>query len=189
MKPWLLNILACPIDKTHPLEAYFFSWQLDEENLEKQAKEQGSPNTDWNEKYKLLLNQVKDTTINPEAIKKIYDETGSEASKKIYSNAINAIDQLINKNPQKIEDSLKEIDELYRYLNVLEVKEGLLYCTKCHRWYPIGCAVETIPELMPDELREHENEYKWLEKWKEKIPKKILESGLPINLYKKYEKP
>ncbi|MBM3292799.1 hypothetical protein FJY84_09015, partial [Candidatus Bathyarchaeota archaeon] len=71
---------------------------------------------------------------------------------------------------------------LYKYLNVLEVKEGILFCPKCNRWYPVGCAVDTIPELMPDELREKEQELTWLEKWHKKIPEKILKKGQPFNL-------
>ena len=38
MKPWLLNVLACPIDKHHPLEAYFFKWETSDEELEKRLK-------------------------------------------------------------------------------------------------------------------------------------------------------
>ena len=75
-----------------------------------------------------------------------------------------------------------EIDVLNRYLNLIEVDSGLLVCPRCQRWYPIGCAVETIPELMPDELRDRERELNWMEKWRALIPRKVLEEGKPFNL-------
>jgi uncharacterized protein YbaR (Trm112 family) len=74
------------------------------------------------------------------------------------------------------------IDVLYRYLNLIEVEEGLLHCNKCGRWYPIGSAVKTIPELLPDDLRDQERDRAWLQKSKGKIPQKILDEGKPFNL-------
>ncbi len=50
MKPWLLNILACPIDKHHPLEAVFFRWETPEEEIEINADSAGTPSPD-HEKY------------------------------------------------------------------------------------------------------------------------------------------
>jgi uncharacterized protein YbaR (Trm112 family) len=182
MKPWLLNILACPIDKHHPLEAYFFSWETEEAYIEKLASEQGTPNPDLNEKYKLLLKQMKDGTISPNAIKEIKDETDSKLTKQMYLKTIDALNQLVNKKPSTLDNDAKELDALYKYLNVVEVSEGVLFCPICSRWYPIGCAVESIPELMPDELREREKELIWLEKWYKKTPEKILRKGQPYNL-------
>ena len=33
------------------------------------------------------------------------------------------------------------------------VKEGILFCTKCNRYYPI---IDEIPVMLPDELRERQ---------------------------------
>lgn len=181
MKPWLLNILACPIDKHHPLEAYFFSWETEEDSIENLAAEQGTINPDHHERYKLLVKQMKDGTISPDAVKEIKDVTDSKLTKQMYSKTMEALNQLVKKRPPSVEEDSKELDTLYKYLNVLEVKEGVLFCPECNRWYPIGCAVESIPELMPDELREKEKELIWLEKWHKKTPEKILKKGKPFN--------
>jgi uncharacterized protein YbaR (Trm112 family) len=75
-----------------------------------------------------------------------------------------------------------EVDALYRYLNLVEVREGVLVCPECGRWYPIGNNVETIPELMPDDLREREKELDWMRKWEGKIPGETLRKGKPFHL-------
>ncbi len=36
-----------------------------------------------------------------------------------------------------------------------KIIEGYLVCEKCHRWYPI---IDTVPELLPDELRDLKEE-------------------------------
>ncbi|MBM3291562.1 hypothetical protein FJY84_02670, partial [Candidatus Bathyarchaeota archaeon] len=97
MKPWLLNILACPIDKHHPLEAYFLSWESEETQIEKLAAEQGKPNLELNEKYKLLLKQINDGTISPEAIKEIKDDTDSKPSKQMLTKTIEALEKIKKK--------------------------------------------------------------------------------------------
>lgn len=59
------------------------------------------------------------------------------------------------------------------------VKEGILYCDKCFRFYPIK---EEIPILLPDDLREKDKDLEFLNKWKEKIPEYILEKANPWHL-------
>ena len=81
---------------------------------------------------------------------------------------------------------IKEYSEslgfLYQYLNMHEVEEGLIYCQECGRWYPIGCSLVSVPEMLPDNLREKDKELEWLRKWKGKIPEHILKEGKPYNL-------
>ena len=72
--------------------------------------------------------------------------------------------------------------ELYVFVEKDEIEEGLLVCTKCYRWYPI---IETIPHMLPDELRNKDEDLSFMEKWKDKIPAEILEKGLPFNLSSK----
>jgi uncharacterized protein YbaR (Trm112 family) len=60
-----------------------------------------------------------------------------------------------------------------------EVVEGLIFCSKCSRWYPIR---DEIPELLPDELRKEKEDLPFLQKWKKKIPHEILVRGNPFNL-------
>ena len=59
------------------------------------------------------------------------------------------------------------------------VKEGILYCDKCLRFYPIK---EEIPILLPDDLREKDQDLEFLKKWKDKIPEYILEKAEPWHL-------
>jgi len=61
------------------------------------------------------------------------------------------------------------------------VREGVLYCTKCSRYYPI---IDEIPIMLPDELREaqKEKEFEFLRKWQGKIPEKVTKEGRPWHL-------
>jgi uncharacterized protein YbaR (Trm112 family) len=69
-------------------------------------------------------------------------------------------------------NSLKEADEHV-------IVEGILFCTRCFRFYPI---TSEIPILLPDELREKEKDLEFLEKWRDKIPDKVINHGKPYHL-------
>ena len=97
-----------------------------------------------------------------------------KAAATLHAKALN----LIGGKTEKAED----LDTLYSYMNALELAEGLLFCPKCKRWYPIGSAVDGIPELMPDELREAEKDLAWLKKWKKILPDSVLKDGKPFTL-------
>lgn len=62
---------------------------------------------------------------------------------------------------------------------VIIIIEGILYCKKCSRFYPI---IDEIPILLPDDLREKEKEVVFLNKWKNNIPQKILHNAHPWHL-------
>lgn len=186
MKPWLLNILACPIDKHHPLVARFFSWETSQEEIRKIASEAGEPSSHFKKSYKHLAKQMRDGTISPAAMQVVEDLTGSEDSMGLMADAVEAVSRLEQVSDRSEEellrDYLEDIDRLYRFLNLVEVDAGLLVCPECGRWYPIGSAVETIPELLPDELREKDRDLTWLERWRGLIPDSVLERGAPFNL-------
>ena len=59
------------------------------------------------------------------------------------------------------------------------VKEGILFCTKCNRYYPI---IDEIPVMLPDELREKQRDIDFLKKWQGKIPDKVIKQGNPWHL-------
>jgi uncharacterized protein YbaR (Trm112 family) len=61
------------------------------------------------------------------------------------------------------------------------VKEGILFCTKCSRYYPI---IDEIPIMLPDELRERRKtqDIEFLRKWQSKIPDKVIRQGNPWHL-------
>lgn len=188
MKPWLLNILACPIDKHHPLNARFFTFETSMEEIHKIVSEAGEPSSHLRKNYRHLAKQLKDGTISPLAIKAIEDLASSEEVKRLHVAASEAMDRLKQASELSEQELLREypheVDALYRFLNLIEVDKGLLVCPKCWRWYPIGSAVETIPELLPDDLRERERDLAWLERWKKLVPNNVLEEGKPFNLGK-----
>jgi len=188
MKPWLLNILACPIDKHHPLDARLFSWETSEEEMRKIASEAGEPSPHFRKNYGHLAKQLLDGTISSPALRAIRDVTGSRDSTGLLAGAVEAVGRLEGASDRSEEELLRDfpadIDTLYRFLNLVEVDAGLLACPECDRWYPIGSAVESIPELLPDDLRERERDLAWLERWREQTPASVLERGKPFNLGK-----
>ena len=64
-------------------------------------------------------------------------------------------------------------------INENVIKEGVLFCSQCSRFYPI---IEEIPVMLPDELRDKEEDIQFLQKWHEKIPSKIIKNGHPWHL-------
>ncbi len=186
MKPWLLNILACPIDKHHPLEAHFFTWETSEEEIKKNADNARTPSSEHGINYKQLAKQLTDGTISPPAIKNITDSSESQSSKSLLTGALNAIAEIGGTSDKSEKELLDEhpqdIDALNRYLHLLEVDAGLLVCPECGRWFPIGSAVETIPEMLPDDLREKERDLEWMEKWSHLIPANVLDDRNPYNI-------
>lgn len=185
MKPWLLNILACPICKHHPVSAYFFDWETDEKDLQSICQKAGKVEAKFESEYGLLAKQLLDGTISPPAIEVIDDRTGDKATKGLLRRVrkiLGRIGVVKGKTRERIVEEFKiELDVIHRYLNLIEVDKGLLVCEKCGRWYPIGRAVEGVPEMLPDDLREKE-ELQFLKQWEDKIPKRVLKKGKPFNL-------
>jgi uncharacterized protein len=66
-----------------------------------------------------------------------------------------------------------------KIINENVIKEGVLFCSQCSRFYPI---IEEIPVMLPDELRDKEKDIQFLQKWQEKIPSKIIRNGNPWHL-------
>ncbi len=59
------------------------------------------------------------------------------------------------------------------------ISEGVIFCSKCARFYPI---VEEIPIMLPDELREKNLDLEFLRKYKNALPEKIVIKGSPWHL-------
>lgn len=74
-------------------------------------------------------------------------------------------------------DGDKLLEDCRRCLR-MKVKEALLVCDKCGRWYPVE---EEIPRMMPDELRD-KGEVAFLRKHEKEIPDKVLKEGLPFHI-------
>tara|TARA_B100001179_G_C18309801_1_gene283270 strand:- start:276 stop:551 length:276 start_codon:yes stop_codon:yes gene_type:complete len=60
-----------------------------------------------------------------------------------------------------------------------DIIEGILYCNKCKRYYPI---IEEIPIMLPDKLRNEKLEIKFLNKWKNKLSENILYHSNPFKI-------
>ena len=61
----------------------------------------------------------------------------------------------------------------------LTIEEGILFCNKCNRFYPI---IDEIPIMLPDELRDRDKDIKFLEKWRDKIPNKVTSDPRPYQI-------
>jgi uncharacterized protein len=83
---------------------------------------------------------------------------------------------IVKKNDKGGENKANEIK---RNEKVIIVIDGILYCKKCSRFYPI---IEEIPIMLPDELREKEKDLQFLTKWKHSIPEEILTNSNPWHL-------
>jgi len=90
-------------------------------------------------------------------------------------NENNSIVKINNDNNGKI----KEAKEIEQNAKVIIVIDGILYCKKCSRFYPI---IDEIPIMLPDELREKEKDLQFLTKWKDSIPGEILTNSNPWHL-------
>ncbi len=77
------------------------------------------------------------------------------------------------------EQSLKEQDTNDTTYDNVIVKEGVLFCSRCSRFFPI---IDEIPVMLPDELREKEKDLQFLKEWEAKIPNKILDNGVPWHI-------
>jgi len=60
-----------------------------------------------------------------------------------------------------------------------DLKEALLTCPKCGRWYPV---IDSIPHMLPDDLRKEAEDRQFLVKYSDKVPEKVRTSGLPYHL-------
>jgi uncharacterized protein len=136
----MLDILACPIDKTYPLELI----ELNVKELEKEEDDKVKENH-----HSLNRNEKN----NPIVKKKNNDNNGGE---------------------NKAKDEIKQNDDVF-----IIVIDGILYCKKCSRFYPI---IDEIPIMLPDELREKEKDLQFLTKWKHSIPEEILTNSNPWHL-------
>lgn len=110
--------------------------------------------------------------IKTEVLKAIANARARIKEKKIENIPLETQNQIIS-------EIISEIYLLNWFLQFAEIEEGTIFCEKCARWYPI---METIPQMLPDDLREEETEKSFLKKWKDKLPQQITEAGKPFNL-------
>ncbi|MBD3198136.1 MAG: hypothetical protein GF317_24005 [Candidatus Lokiarchaeota archaeon] len=205
MKFWLFDILSCPICKKYPLKLFIFSYENDEKDFDRileyyhNDQEMGDLIQrelviieEINEKIYIKDNIViKETPGNKylqkiiesiEELNYVQDKSKLEISKELIDiikkqvkNKIQNFQRNKNKDKLSFNQILKEL-HLVNILKIeLEINEGLLYCDKCQRWFPI---ISTIPQLLPDEYREKEKDKEFFQTNKNLLDEKFLKQDL-----------
>ena len=59
------------------------------------------------------------------------------------------------------------------------IRNGVLYCDKCGRWYPIR---DGIVHMLRDNKRREAVDKEFLRRWRDKLPEEIVVKGKPFNL-------
>ncbi|MFW9987908.1 MAG: Trm112 family protein [Candidatus Odinarchaeota archaeon] len=194
MKPWLFDILACPIDKFFPLKLYIFSFETKSEEFNVFLDIYLKRDLTYINKEKVIeVSKKKDAmcikdniTIEYYPIKSyleliissinelenIFNNTKNTKSKKclnlIKTEIKQKITEFLNKNDfSNLNDILPELYFLNKIKVETEIESGLLFCDKCSRWYPI---IDTIPQMLPDKYRDKNKEINFL-----KINKNLLD--------------
>lgn len=207
MKPWLFDILACPIDKNFPLQMYIFSFETkpidfrtfieiyQKRNIDFLKNEELIEVFQENEKIFMKDNviiervELKDyvnlVILSIEELENIFDKTTNIPSKECFKILKSIIKLKIlefseKMNPNLIDDIIPELYFLNKIKMETEIESGLLFCKKCNRWYPI---IETIPQMLPDEYRNKEKEIEFLKINKNLLDEEFLNQDLkPFNL-------
>ncbi len=207
MKPWLFDILACPIDKYFPLELYIFSYEskneefqilievyekrdidhIKNENIIELSKKNGNLFLKDNiiiefTTLKFYINSIL-TSLNE--MDSIFDKSGNDLANK----CLNIIKSVIKPkilefskqlNLDKLENIFPELYFLNKIKLEIEIDSGLLFCKNCNRWYPI---IDTIPQMLPDEYRDEGKETEFLQINKNLLDEEFLNQELkPFNI-------
>jgi len=211
MKPWLQDILCCPICKDFPLKLYIFSFETEPDEFNNAITIYEKRDLDFikNKKVIELIEEngnilVKDEIIiekntienylklillSIEELNNIIDKSGNEISKKsleIITKEIKSRISEFSKNPNinEIDEILPELYFINKIKIETEIESGLFLCEGdgCNRWYPI---IETIPMLLPDDARERykEKEIDFLKTNKNKMDVEFFNKELkPYNI-------
>lgn len=207
MKPWLFDILACPIDKHFPLKLFIFSFETELSEFKQILEMYEKRNiVDINNEGIIEISKddktsyIKDNVIIEKSTAKnylklivesidelanIYDKTSNILAKECFRLIINDIKVKILKfsedlNIEKIDEIIPELFLLNKIKTEIEIETGLLYCDQCHRWFPI---IDTIPQMLPDEYRDQEKDTNFLETNKNLLDHKFLKQDLkPFNI-------
>ncbi len=201
MKPWLFNLLACPICKYFPLKLYIFTFDSREETfkhylnsyrnkpLEYHLKHQ-IPEIVGEEEIYLKDNIVIEKTPQKDYLTKllsiidefnfIIDKSSSNLSKECFSLAKGEIRDKIakflnNSEGNSVQSLIPELNFLNKLLVETEIGTGILFCEHCSRWYPI---IDTIPSMLPDEYRIKEKDLQFFKKYKDLLDADFLSLDL-----------
>ncbi|MFW9929919.1 MAG: Trm112 family protein [Candidatus Thorarchaeota archaeon] len=207
MKPWLFDILACPIDKNFPLKLYIFSYETSNEKIQSilEIPKHGNINKLKSENVVIISQEngkisVQDDLImektplvsylnliknSVEELENIQDLSGIESSKMllerirtdIYINLKKCISSLPKND---LDEILPELVVINKFKFEIEIETGILFCPKCKRWFPI---IDTIPQMLPDEYRDEKAEIEFLKTNKNLLHKEFFQQNLkPFNI-------
>lgn len=207
MKPWLFDILACPIDKHFPLELFIFSFETNSEEFQKilniyEKRDLDSinkekiiefskqdenffikddiviKNTQFKDYFNLILSSI-------EELDHVHDKSLNELSKLCFSKIKTEIKSKLNEylkfnDPQNLEAIIPELFFINKIKIETEIESGILFCNECHRWFPI---IETIPQMLPDEYRNEKEDTQFLKINKNLLDEKFFKQDLkPFNI-------
>jgi len=207
MKPWLFDILACPIDKYFPLKLYIFSFETKAEEFQAFIDIYEKRDLTFIKEQKVIeVSQEKDflfikdnITIEKSPLKSylgliissineldnIFDRTKNTHSTKCFNIIKIEIKQKIveflnNYKFNNIENIFPELFFLNKIKVETEIESGLLFCDKCNRWYPI---INTIPQMLPDQFRDKKKDIEFLKINKNLLDEEFFNQNLkPFNL-------
>jgi len=172
----LLDILACPIDKEHPLKLYIFSFGTPQDQIETMLsvdRDSKIINLTTKDGELFLKDKIitKSTTLEDfinqiqskiDLLELVVDYSTNAVSnkyiKKIKSDVKKRIGEFSDTlQKSQIENILPDLLLLNKFLLDVKIESGVLLCQKCNRWYPI---FDTIPQLLPDGQRNFKEEIK-----------------------------
>ena len=207
MKPWLFDILACPMDKHYPLRLYIFNYETPFTQFETFLKVYYNKDINLIKRESLIEIEdtpkgifikdgivIKNTTLaeyltliirSINELEYIYDQTDLSLSSKCFTLLTTEIKEKIKQISEKkditnLDEILPELYLLNKIKLDIEIETGLLFCEECNRWFPI---IDTIPQMLPDEFRNKENDLEFLKNHKNLCDPEFFQQNLkPFNL-------
>ena len=207
MKPWLFDILACPIDKYYPLQLYIFSYATELNEFNSFINIYKDRDLDiikedeiieiHKEEKNLLINDGIIIEKNPlqtylelilssiNEFQFVFDKSLNSITESCFTLIKNEIRQKIlafskSLSLDQIENIIPELYFVNKIKLNVEIKSGLLVCPQCKRWYPI---IDTIPHMLPDEYRNKNQELEFLKTNKNLLNDEFFKQDLkPFNI-------
>ena len=164
MKPWLLNILACPICKEHPLTTHVIKVESTRLRDKKGLAEE-------------LATHHKKGVLSEPSMGPVHNLSKSKTFDKRLNAARQAFAALSKQKP-----TTAALRPLVDYFHGLEVLVGALRCELCERFFPIGSRISSIPELLPDGVRDKKADLAFLQKYQGVLPEIIVLGSKPFSL-------
>ncbi|MFX1375004.1 MAG: Trm112 family protein [Promethearchaeota archaeon] len=202
MKPWLFDILACPLDKHFPLKLYIFSFEIKTEDFNTFLEIFEERDLDAIKKEEIIEIMQEDGNIyikdniiiektalkeyinlillSIDELDNIFDKTSNKLSNKSFRLIQSVVKPKIiefsqNLNSTNLINFLPELYLLNKIKLEVEIESGLLFCEECNRWYPI---IDTIPQMLPDEFRNKEKELEFLQTNKDLLDEEFFNQDL-----------